>query len=124
MRIVARPTALDIVRNDRTAEDAASVIGSARKWNEDHGFFQESTRGGTGSWWSLHVSPATLKICVRPMATVWTGAVSQPLGQFLKTHFPKELKARTPTTGNVGAICVAPPFQIRVKMAAPGCGAC
>jgi PAT family beta-lactamase induction signal transducer AmpG len=106
MRIVARPPALDIARNDRTAEDAASVIGSAKKWNDDHGFFQESTRGGTESWWSLHVSRPLSKYVLGPMATVWTGAVSQPLGQFLKTHFPKELKARIPTAGNVGTIYV------------------
>ncbi|HWH69976.1 MAG TPA: hypothetical protein VNT26_11350, partial [Candidatus Sulfotelmatobacter sp.] len=99
LRLVAQPAALDIAITDRSAEEAKAIIDQAKKWNQEHGFLQElviARKEQTKWWWSENISG--------PLAAVWTKAVSQPLKDFLGTHFPRQVKTQAPAAGNVGVV--------------------
>ncbi|MDB6027946.1 MAG: transporter, family, beta-lactamase induction signal transducer AmpG [Verrucomicrobiales bacterium] len=98
LKLIAQPASLDIAVARVPAESAKLVIDKAKAWNTEHGFFEEIviTKDKTESWWSRHVSG--------PMGKVWDSVITDPLGGFLKTHFPKENKAKPTTAGSVGIL--------------------
>ena len=87
LRLVTHPENLTIAITEKTADAARAVIDEAKKWNREHGFIavekpaEKKTEGG---W--------------------WTENISRPFGDFLRAKFPKELKTRPNTAGNVGLI--------------------
>jgi PAT family beta-lactamase induction signal transducer AmpG len=91
LRLIVQPDSLNIALSERSAADAKSILDQAKAWNRQHGFVAEE----------------------RPVATAkvedkswWTSVVSDSLGRFLQTHFPREIKSKTSavTAGNIGAI--------------------
>ncbi len=101
LRMVPHPPSLEIAITDRTAAEAGAVIERARKWNQEHGFFQEIVVAGRGvtqeqSWWSKSISG--------PLGKAWRAAVSGPLENLLKRHFPAPAVVKVPTAGNVGIV--------------------
>jgi PAT family beta-lactamase induction signal transducer AmpG len=105
MRIVVQPAVPVIARNEFTAEAATAAIDLAKKWSDGHGFHQQNVSNGQStSWWSTYIAQPFSKYVLGPVAGIWDRAVELPLGAFLKSHFPKELKAKLSTAGNVGVI--------------------
>jgi PAT family beta-lactamase induction signal transducer AmpG len=106
LRIIAQTNFLAVPLAERSADSADSVIGLARNWNTANGFHQEIVipRSENKSWWSLHVSAPLARNFFDPIGGFWSATVSQPLKNFLATHFPKEINAPSPTAGNIGTI--------------------
>ncbi|MEO6184038.1 MAG: MFS transporter [Verrucomicrobiota bacterium] len=88
LRLVAHPENLTVAITAKTAVEAKSVIDQAKKWNREHGFIavEKPTEKKTSD------------------AAWWTRNISKPLGDFLSAKFPKELKAKPNTAGNLGLI--------------------
>lgn len=106
MRVVAHPATLDIAISSRGAEEAKALVDQARDWNQAHGFFQElviAKKDNSKSWWSEHISAPVGRV-FSPVGAAWTTAISGPLKRFLTAHFPKQVKTKVPTAGNVGAV--------------------
>jgi PAT family beta-lactamase induction signal transducer AmpG len=77
---------------ERSAEEAKVVIDRARAWNRGHGFVPDESAPAPAPKTDIGKS-------------WWTAQVSEPLGAFLKRHFPKPPKSEAaPVAGNVGAI--------------------
>jgi PAT family beta-lactamase induction signal transducer AmpG len=88
LHLVAHPADLTIPITHRTAEEAKTIINAAKKWNREHGFLAEEKaveKKEKGASW-------------------WTENISAPLGNFLKTTFPKKINAAPTAAGNVGAL--------------------
>jgi len=101
LRMVPHPATLEVAITDRSAEEAGAVIERARKWNREHGFFQEIVvadrpAAEKQSWWAEHIST--------PLGKAWQAAISGPLESVLKRHFPKPVAAKVPKAGNVGIV--------------------
>jgi len=101
LRMVPHPATLEVAITDRSAEEAGAVIERARKWNREHGFFQEIVvadrpAAEKQSWWAEHIST--------PLGKAWQAAISGPLENVLKRHFPKPVAAKVPKAGNVGIV--------------------
>ena len=94
LRVVARPTSLDIALAPRGASEAESVIAQAGSWNVQHGFVTDD---------QAPAKPAAAK-----SQSWWTQNISGPLRHFLIAHFPKPVNAQpAATAGNVGVIYFA-----------------
>jgi PAT family beta-lactamase induction signal transducer AmpG len=93
LHVIAQPGSLQIQTTERSAEEAKRVIDLAKSWNRARGFTVDESappkREESGkSWWTEHIS--------------------EPLGNVLKSNFPKPPKtAAAPVAGNVGAIFVS-----------------
>ncbi|MGZ5568988.1 MAG: MFS transporter, partial [Limisphaerales bacterium] len=90
LHMMVQPAAVQVQTTDRSADEAKIVIDRAKSWNRSHGFVADDSapapKADTGKTW-------------------WTTQVSEPLGNFLKSHFPKPPKsAAAPVAGNVAAI--------------------
>ena len=94
LRVVARPTSLDIALAPRGASEAESVIAQAGAWNVQHGFVTDDQ--------------APAKPAADKSHSWWTQNISGPLRHFLIAHFPKPVNAQpAATAGNVGVIYFA-----------------
>ena len=114
LRVIARPSPLEIALTERSAEEAKGLIEQARSWNKEHGFLQAiavARREETKSWWSEHVSAPLSRYLFGPLGKAWAAAVSQPLETFLSTHFPKQVMTKAPAAGNVGVIYLSLSLQ-------------
>ncbi len=99
LRVVAQPAALEISVADRSVESSKAVVEQAKTWNSEHGFLRETALAPAEqktSWWSAHIGA--------PFGRAWSAAISGPLKQMLTTRFPREIKERQATAGNVGVI--------------------
>lgn len=100
LHVLAQPEALEVSVADRSIEESKAVVDQARSWNKEHGFMQETTIApkteATTNWWTLHVS--------QPLGKAWSATIGGPLERTLTKHFPKQVKPRQPTAGNVGVI--------------------
>jgi len=109
LRVVAQPGALEIARTELTAAAAAELIESSRRWNEEHGFHETAPAPANETELGRRVSifQSSAKRVFATPARIWHHTVAQPLGQWLKTHFPNDRTAATPKAGNVGTIWLA-----------------
>ena len=107
LRVVARPTALNLALTELGAVEAGSVVAQAREWNRGHGFLQElavAKKEESSSGWSDRVGRPLSRYIFAPIGRAWQAAISGPLKTFLGAHFPNRVKARQPAAGNLGAI--------------------
>ncbi|MBA4150602.1 MAG: MFS transporter [Verrucomicrobia bacterium] len=86
LRIVAFPEmlTLDPVLRDKAEVDR--LIGEAKAWNQQHGFYRTESKSDEvedPSWWQRKISA--------PLAAGWSNNISGPLAAQLRRSFPKEV---------------------------------
>lgn len=103
-RLVASPALLEIAITNLSAEAATAVISEARQWNQRHGFIEQIAVGANNASGKDSGAPGSSQTTPGPVSHVWRQLVAQPLETFLSSHFPKQVKARTASAGNVGVL--------------------
>lgn len=98
-RVVVEPAAVEIALGKvANAAEAKQIIAEAKAWNRQHGFIAEEKppekKPSEKSW--------------------WTKSISDPLGNFLSTKFPKQSATKAAPTGAAGNVAV---FQLSLSQA-------
>ncbi|MSU59232.1 MAG: MFS transporter [Pedosphaera sp.] len=86
LRVIAEPAEIQIAPQPRPKAEVAALVATAKNWNLENGFSvaerKLEKKAAEQSWWDR--------------------AVSQPIGDFLKTRFGREPKIKADVLGNVG----------------------
>lgn len=103
--LIPSPASLEIAITNLSAEAATAIINEARQWNQTHGFIEGLAAGSNAARGTNVIAPAgSPKAAPGAVARIWRSLVAQPLESFLTRHFPKPVKARTASAGNVGVL--------------------
>jgi len=105
-RLIVTPNTLEIAITNVSADAAAAIVKETLQWNESHGFLQQIAVGARSQANSVQPLGAAQPES-GPMSRIWRQVVTQPLENFLTRHFPKEVKARAPSAGNLGILSLA-----------------
>jgi PAT family beta-lactamase induction signal transducer AmpG len=89
LRIIVSPALIEISPGAHSSSEIKSFLSMAKDWNQTNAF----TR-------SIQQSKQESKKNEEP--SLWTRAVSRPLGDFLRRHFAAQTKTKTDVAGNIG----------------------
>lgn len=98
LHVLVQPPALTIPLTGTTPEQGQASLAEARDWNREHGFLADS---------AATVPKAANSGTAGPLARAWSAGIAQPLRSFLTNHFPKQIKPKAPTAGNVGVLSLS-----------------
>lgn len=100
VRLVASSTNVLIRSGVGDGAQVDALAAEANAWNQAHDFYQQrvvlAPKSSEASFWSKHVTG--------PVGAAWTRGISEPLGDFLRRHFPVKKIERAKTMGNAGVL--------------------
>ena len=93
LRVIVEPALIQIAPQPRPKTEVSALLNAAKTWNTTNSF--SGTRPSTGG--------ASPKVETKSW---WSGAVGEPLENFLRAHFSRDAAAKRDSAGNLAVVAL------------------